>query len=129
LYSIFKGSFSGKSIDESTTSLLEQFVCMIDLDADMKCQLRFGASKIDVAMAQLLQYNCSTKYRDDDKTLKLIVAKRLTPLRTVIKSAAFSITPLMSSDNTQFIQFYSTFKGFDDGAFSYSETLSHSVKV
>jgi hypothetical protein len=47
-----------KSIEESTTSLLEQFVCMIDLDADIKFQLRFAASKSKVAMAQLLQYNC-----------------------------------------------------------------------
>jgi hypothetical protein len=78
---------------------------MIDLDADIKFHLRFGASKIDVAMAQLLQYNCSTKYRDDAKTLKLIVAKRLRLLRTVIKTAASSITSLMSSDNTRFIQF------------------------
>jgi hypothetical protein len=73
---------------------------MIDLDGDIKFQLRFGASKIDVAMAQLLQYNCSTKYRDDAKTLKLIVDKcLLTPMRTVIKTAASSITSLMSSDN------------------------------
>ena len=64
-----------KSIEESTTSLLEQFVCMIDLDADVKFQLRFSASKIDVAMAQLLQYNCSTKYRDDAKTFSLLSLK------------------------------------------------------
>jgi hypothetical protein len=31
---------------------------MLDLDADTKFQLRFGASKLKVAMAQLLQYNC-----------------------------------------------------------------------
>jgi hypothetical protein len=51
-----------------------QFVCIINLDADLKFQLRFGSFKIDVAMAQLFQYNCSTKYRDNAKTLKLIVA-------------------------------------------------------
>jgi hypothetical protein len=102
---------------------------MVDLDADLKFQLKLGASKIDVAMAQLLQYNCSMKYKDDTNTFKFIFAKRLTPLWTVIKTAASSITSPMSSDNTQFIQFYSTFKDFDDGAFSYPETLSHSVTV
>ena len=66
-----------RSIEESTTSLFEQFVCMIELDADIKFQLRFGASKLDVAMAQLLQYNCYTecRYRDDAKTFSLLSLK------------------------------------------------------
>ena len=66
-------SLYGESIEE-TTSLLEQFVCMIELDADIKFQLRFGTSKIDVAMAQLIQYNCYTKYRyrDDAKMFSLL---------------------------------------------------------
>ena len=31
--------------------------------ADIESQLRFGASKTDLAMAQLLQYNCYARYR------------------------------------------------------------------
>jgi hypothetical protein len=48
---------------------------MNDLDADIKFQLRFGASKLKVAMAQLLQCNCKTKYRDDAKTFSLLSLK------------------------------------------------------
>ena len=36
---------------------------MIEHGADIKSQLRFGASKTDLAMAQLLQYNCYARYR------------------------------------------------------------------
>ena len=39
-------------------SALFEFVCVIEHGVDIKSQLRFGASKTDSAMVQLLQYNC-----------------------------------------------------------------------
>jgi hypothetical protein len=49
-------------------------VCMIDLDADIKFQLRFGASKLSsngtAASVQLL-----TKYSDAAKTFNLLSLK------------------------------------------------------
>ena len=44
-------------------SLLE-FVGLVEHGADIKSQLRFGASKADLAMAQLIQYNCSDKFKE-----------------------------------------------------------------
>ena len=46
-----------------------------------------------------------------------------------MKTADSSIMSPISSDIIQFIQFYSILKDFVDGAFPYSETLSHSVTV
>ena len=43
---------------------------MIEHGADIKSQLRLGASKTDLAMSQLLQYNCYTKYQEDGKLLR-----------------------------------------------------------
>ena len=37
---------------------------MIDYGVDIKSKLRFGAAKTDLAMAQLLQYNCYAAYRE-----------------------------------------------------------------
>ena len=37
---------------------------MIEHGADIKSQLRFGLSKSDVAIAQLLQYNCFSKEKE-----------------------------------------------------------------
>ena len=71
-------SFMGEVLrNQQHLALFEQFVYMIELDADIKFQLRFGASKLDVAMAQLLQYNCYTEcqYRDDAKTFSLLSLK------------------------------------------------------
>ncbi len=38
---------------------------MIEHGADIKSQLRFGASKTDLAMAQLLQHNCYGRCRNE----------------------------------------------------------------
>ena len=37
-------------------------MCIIDYGVDIKSQLRFGAAKTDLAMTQLLQYNCYAAY-------------------------------------------------------------------
>ena len=41
---------------------------MIEHGADIKSQLQFDASKTDLAMAQLLQYNCYGRYREGAAT-------------------------------------------------------------
>ena len=51
----FNGNFDEQCINDSISPKLLQFVCMIEHGADIKSQLRFGASKTDLAMAQLLQ--------------------------------------------------------------------------
>ncbi|XP_033643377.1 uncharacterized protein LOC117303320 [Asterias rubens] len=58
----FDGTFHETCIEESMPPTLLQFVAMIEYGADIKSQLRFGASKTDLAMAQLLQYNCYARY-------------------------------------------------------------------
>ena len=37
---------------------------------DIKSQLRFGASKTHSAMAQLLQYNCQSRYKEGASTYR-----------------------------------------------------------
>ena len=43
---------------------------MIEHCVDIKSQLRFGASKTDSAMAQLLQYNCYSRYKEGASTYR-----------------------------------------------------------
>ena len=41
---------------------------MIEHGVDIKSQLRFGASKTDSAKAQLLRYNCYSRYKEGVST-------------------------------------------------------------
>ncbi len=41
---------------------------MVEHGADIKSQLRFGASKTDLTIAQLLQYNCYARYKEGAAT-------------------------------------------------------------
>ena len=41
---------------------------MIEHGADIKSQIKHGATKFDLAIAQLLQYNCFAKYKEDAST-------------------------------------------------------------
>lgn len=68
--SSFTGTFNDECVENSIPSTLLQFVSMIEHGADIKSQLRLGASKTDLAMSQLLQYNCYTKYQEDGKLLR-----------------------------------------------------------
>ena len=43
---------------------------MIEHGVDIKSQLRFGASKTDSAMTQLLQYNCYSRFKDGASTYR-----------------------------------------------------------
>ncbi len=54
-----------RNIEEAVPPSLLQFVCMIEHGADIKSQLRYGASQSDMAMAQLLQYNCFARYKEE----------------------------------------------------------------
>ncbi|KAJ8387355.1 hypothetical protein AAFF_G00157320 [Aldrovandia affinis] len=56
--STFDGTFHELCIKQAIPLTLLQFVAMLEHGADIKSQLRFGASKTDLAIAQLLQYNC-----------------------------------------------------------------------
>lgn len=64
----FEGSLYENSVYDSLPSALLQFICMIEHGADIKSQLRFGATTTDLAMAQLLQYNCFAKYKEGATT-------------------------------------------------------------
>ena len=43
---------------------------MSEHGVDIKSQLRFGASKTESAMAQLLQYNCYSMYKEGASTYR-----------------------------------------------------------
>jgi len=60
---IFAKAFHDNIIEEAVSSSVLQFVYMVEHGVDIKSQLRTGASKSDLAMAQLLQYNCSDRYK------------------------------------------------------------------
>jgi len=53
---------------ESVPPSLLEFISMIEHGADIKSQISHGASKSDLAIAQLLQYNCFSKYKEDATT-------------------------------------------------------------
>ena len=55
--STFDGTFHEGCIKQAIPLTLLQFVGMLEHGADIKSQLRFGASKKDLPIAQLLQFN------------------------------------------------------------------------
>ena len=59
--STFDRTFDDNCVENSNPSLLLQFVYMIGHGSDIKSQFKFGASKTDLSMSQLLQYNCNSK--------------------------------------------------------------------
>ena len=64
----FCGTYHEGCIQQAIPPTLLQFVAMLEQGADIKSQLRFGASKTDVAIAQLLQYNSHAKYKEGAPT-------------------------------------------------------------
>lgn len=66
--STFDGTFHKGCIEEAIPLTLLQFVAMLEHGADIKSQLRFGVSKSDQAIAQLLQYNCYARYKEGAAT-------------------------------------------------------------
>ena len=66
--STFDGTFQEGCIEQAIPPILFQFVSMLEHGADIKSQLRFGTSKTDLAIAQLLQYNCYERYKEGAAT-------------------------------------------------------------
>ena len=60
----FSSSFHDTYIEQAIPPSLLQCVCMIEHGADIKSQLQHGASKSDLSISQLLQYNCFAKYKE-----------------------------------------------------------------
>ena len=57
------GSCYDFRIEDSLPSALLQCICMIEHRVCVQSQLRFGASLTDLAMPQLLKYNCNDTCR------------------------------------------------------------------
>ena len=87
----FCGSFYDCCVEDSLPPALLQFICMIKLGVDIQSQLRFGASKTDLAMAQLLQYNCYAKYRERAKTFRHF-KERETPFPVFMSMSLYAKT-------------------------------------
>ena len=64
----FDGTIPEGSVRNATPPLLLQFVGMVEHGSDIKSQLRFGALKSDQAIAQLLQFNCYSRYKEGAAT-------------------------------------------------------------
>ncbi|KAI4799944.1 hypothetical protein KUCAC02_016482 [Chaenocephalus aceratus] len=60
----FSSTFNDTDLEQAVPPSLLQFVCMIEHGADIKSQLQHGASKSDLSISQLLQYNCFAKYKE-----------------------------------------------------------------
>ena len=78
-------------IEEAIPSSLVQFVGMIEHGADIKSQLRFGVSKTDLVIAQLLQYNCYAKYKEGAATHRHST-KRETPFPIFLGMSVYAKT-------------------------------------
>ncbi|CAC5389469.1 unnamed protein product [Mytilus coruscus] len=75
----------------------KEFVCMIEHGTDIKSQLRFGASKIDLTMAHLLQYNCYAKYREGAAT-HIHSKDRETPFAVILHEWLEKVSRIEASD-------------------------------
>ena len=54
--------------EEAVPPALLQFVCSIEHGVDIKAHLAYGTAKSDLAIAQLLQFNCHSKQREGSTT-------------------------------------------------------------
>jgi len=54
----FSKEFTDQSVEEAVPKSLLQFVCSIEHGVDIRSHLTHGVVKSDLAIAQLLQYNC-----------------------------------------------------------------------
>ena len=85
------GTFHEGYIEEAVPSSLLQFVGMIEHGADIKSQLSFGASKADLAIAQLLQYNCYARYREGASKHRHLKAHK-TPFPIYMRMSVYAKT-------------------------------------
>jgi len=63
----FSTEFSEEFGAEAIPPSLLQFVCSIEHGVDIRSHLKHGVVKSDLAIAQLLQYNCYSKYQERSK--------------------------------------------------------------
>jgi len=68
----FNGNFVQQCMEDSISPKFLQFVCMIEIIPDIKSQLRFRGSKIDLTMVQLLQYNCYSRCINKKRPLSCV---------------------------------------------------------
>ena len=64
----FDGTFPEGCVKDAIRPILLQFVRMVEHETDIKSHLRFGTSKSDQAISQLLQYNCYSRYKEGTVT-------------------------------------------------------------
>ncbi|KAK3889081.1 hypothetical protein Pcinc_006956 [Petrolisthes cinctipes] len=60
----FSNALFSTDLEQAVPPSLLQFVCMVEHGADIKSQLQHGASKSDLALSQLLLFNCFGKYKE-----------------------------------------------------------------
>ena len=58
----FEGSFEDSYMNSCTPPMLLNFVSSVSHGTDIKSHMDVGASKPDVTLAQLIQFNCFAKY-------------------------------------------------------------------
>ena len=58
----FEGSFEDSYMNSCSPPMLLNFVSSVSHDTNIKSHMDVGASKPDVALAQLIQFNCFAKY-------------------------------------------------------------------
>lgn len=68
--------FNNADLEQAVPPSLLQFVCMIEHGADIKSQPQYGASKSVLAISQLLQFNCTDKYKEGTE-IQLTVLKKI----------------------------------------------------
>ena len=54
--------------EEAIPKVLLQFVCSIEHSVHIRSHLKHGVVQSDLAIAQLLQYNCYSKHKEGSKT-------------------------------------------------------------
>ena len=64
----FTNAFLDGCLQQSVPPSLVAFVGMLEHGADIKSQLQQGSSKSDIAISQLLQYNCFANYTEETNT-------------------------------------------------------------
>ena len=89
----FEKTLEGSNIEEAIPPSLLPFVCMIEHGADIKSQIKHGATKSDLAIAKLLQYNCFAKYEEDASTHRYS-KDRETPFAVYVRLSGFFLPKL-----------------------------------
>jgi len=77
--------------DESIPPSLLEFISMIEHGADIKSQMKHGASQSDISIAQLLQFNCFAKYKEDATSHRHRQARE-TPFAVYVGLSVYSRT-------------------------------------